>query len=259
MGFQIKLDIFEGPLDLLLHLIEQEEIDIYDIPIARITRSYLEYLRLMEELDLEVAGEYLVMAATLVYIKSRMLLPSHGRAGVEVPSKEDPRTPLVERLLEYKKYKEAATLFQEREIEQQKIFHRQEETGVPSPFPLEASLFDLLTAFREVLRRASHKPSFNVTKNKIRLDEKIQELMGHLKKRSPLAFFSLFPLETNKSELILTFLALLELIRNGLILARQARPFGEIMIYRRTGRCRAQMPEGFKPGTSTNEKPGTSN
>lgn len=258
MGFQIKLDIFEGPLDLLLHLIEQEEIDIYDIPIARITWSYLEYLRLMEELDLEAAGEYLVMAATLVYIKSRMLLPSHAGEGVDVPLKEDPRVPLVERLIEYKKYKEAATLFQEREIEQQKIFHRQEETGSPSPFPLEASLFDLITAFREVLQRTYHKPSFKVIKDKIRLDEKIQELKGHLKKRSPLAFFSLFPLETDKSELILTFLALLELIRNGLILARQARPFGEIMIYRRTGRCRAQISKGFKSWISTNERPGTS-
>jgi len=242
MVFQVKLDVFEGPLDLLLHLIEKEEIDIYDIPIARITESYLEYIGMMDELDLEVAGEFLVMAATLLYIKSKMLLPSTEGEGEDMLSAEDPRAPLVERLLEYKKYKRAAAFLQEREAEQQKIFIRDAGTAGPSPLPFGASLFDLLSAFREVLQKSSSRPSLEVTLDRLSLDEKIAELANRLRKRSPFDFFSLFSPQADRGELILTFLALLELIRQGLALVRQAEPFGEIMVYRKKP-SRGRIPE----------------
>lgn len=231
MTYQVKLGIFEGPLDLLLHLIEENKIDIYDIPIARITNEYLAYLASTPQLDLDGAGEFLLMAATLIHIKSQMLLPKEE--GEEEPLAEDPRTPLVERLLEYKRFKEAARQLAALEERQQLIYVRDGFGGGTGPGgPLAIPLLDLLVAFREVLRRTSETPDLPIEPEEIRLEERMAYLLDRLSRESPLPFSSLFHDERRRLAVIVTFLALLELLRQGRVRARQAVPFGEIMLSR---------------------------
>lgn len=230
MPYQVKLPVFEGPLDLLLHLIEEQEVDIYDIPIARITEAYLRYLAETPELDLEGAGEFLLMAATLVHIKSKMLLP-RGEVEEEEETLEDPRMPLVERLLEYKRYKEAALALGEREAAQQLVYGRGGDLEPPSS-PLGLRLVDLLVAFREVLKRAEAEPPLVIEREEINIRERMAFLLERLREESPIPFSSLFEQGSRRLEVIVTFLALLELLRQGLIRCRQSVPFGEIMISR---------------------------
>ncbi len=232
MTYQVKLEMFEGPLDLLLHLIREHQLDILDIPMATITDEYLRYLSLMQELDLDVAGEFLLMAATLIHIKSKMLLPPEEAAEGEEAEEEDPRAELVDRLLEYKKFKEAAQTLGVLEAEQSLLHPR----GAPAieltvEGPLTVSLFELMRAFRDVLRRADVPTPLEITPEELNVGQRIVHLLDRLAAESPLEFTNLFAGSTRRAEIIVTFLALLELLRRRLATARQAEPMGPIMIY----------------------------
>ena len=233
MGYKIRLDVFEGPLDLLLYLIKKEELNIYDIPITRITEQYLEYLGLMEMMDLDVAGDFLVMAATLMQIKSRMLLPPDPE-GVET-EQEDPRAELVRRLLEYKAFKEAAEKLRDFEGKRSGLFTRlgvePEIDGSDSPF-FEVSLFELISAFSKVLKGISKETFHQVIKDEFTVAEKVHEIFHRLVKEPKIYFSTLFKAAKNKIEVITTFLALLELIRLREVRIEQPSHFGEIEISR---------------------------
>lgn len=233
MTLRITLPAFEGPLDLLLHLIKEHHLDIFDIPMAQITEGYLRYLSLMEELDLEGAGEYLLMAATLVHIKSQMLLPEPAEPAAPDEQPEDPRAELVHRLLEYQRFKEAAANLGAWEADQQLVHRR----GAPSELlevegPLSLTLPELLRAFQQVLQRAAPGPVLEITPEQLKVAPRMVALLDRLARESPVTFLSLFPAGAPRAELIVTFLALLELLRRGLARARQAEPLGDIMIYR---------------------------
>lgn len=221
--YQVALPVFEGPLDLLLHLIKQNKIDIYDIPIALITKQYLEYIEFMKELDLEIASEFLVMAATLVYIKSKMLLPKPEQQEDE----EDPRKELVEQLVEYQKFKEISNLLKERYQIWSGAFSRktsQEEEFLTE----ELNVFDLLTALKRILDRP--EPKIPIPRQTIKVEDKIEEILNTLKEKKSFSFDELFGSEVTKLEIIVTFLALLELLRTKIIRAYQSKPFGKILI-----------------------------
>jgi segregation and condensation protein A len=237
MTFQIKLDMFEGPLDLLLHLIREHQLDILDIPMATITDEYLRHLALMRELDLDVAGEFLLMAATLIHIKSKMLLPPEETAEGEEAEQEDPRAELVSRLLEYKRFKEAAQTLGLLESESA-LLHRR---GAPVmdlevEGPLQVSMVELLRAFRDVLSRADKAVPLEITPEEINVGQRIVMLMDRLAAESPVEFSRLFGNATRRVEIIVTFLALLELLRRRLATTRQSEAMGSIMIYRAVGR-----------------------
>jgi len=232
--YKVALDVFEGPLDLLLYLIRREEVDICDIPIVKITDQYLQYLDLMRMLDLDIASEFLVMAATLLHIKSRMLLPPEERpVEEELEEEDDPRMALVKQLLEYKKFKETAGYLAERETEQQAVFARYvDRTFLPEPTdsPLtDVSIFDLISAFSDVLKRVTGEPR-EIAEEIYTVTDKIAAIMELLKVRSALKFSELFKNVIIRTEVVVTFLALLELIRLKKIQARQPRPFAEIEI-----------------------------
>ena len=226
---KIKIPVFEGPFDLLLHLIREHKIDIYDIPISVITSQYLEYIEIMKELNLEIAGDFLVMAATLIQIKSRMLLPPDEEAPSE--EQEDPRRDLVQRLLEYQRYKDAALDFRTKEDEWLKVFHREplsdEEEGELYLFDL--SLFDLLDAFRKILEKAPSE-IVSITKETLTVKNRMSMIMEIIEEHEAVRFEDLFKEGITKIHLIVTFLALLELIRLGLARAYQEREFGNIWV-----------------------------
>ncbi|MBI4726430.1 segregation/condensation protein A [candidate division TA06 bacterium] len=232
--YQVKLEIFEGPLDLLLYLIKQQEVDIYDIPIARITQQYLEYIEIIKSLDLEVAGEFLVMAATLIKIKSKMLLPRHEE--LEGPEAEDPRRDLVQQLLEYKKFKEAASRLEEREEHQRLMyprpkgaFEKQAEPPAESPKP-EVELLDLLQAFRQVVERIDKVKLYQIVGEDITIEERLNFVLKEISVKKKMKFSDLFVNETRKLMMVVTFFALLELIRLGHVTVTQEGLFGDILI-----------------------------
>ena len=234
MTYKVKLEVFEGPLDLLLYLINKEEIDIYDIPIAKITDQYLEYLELMKLMDLNIAGEFLVMAATLMHIKSKMLLPPDETE--EEKPEEDPRAELVRRLLEYRKFKEAAAELSQMESHQKHFFARV-GSGPASPEEqlseggfFEANLFDLITAFTKVLKDIPKDAFYRVIKDEFTVSEKIHDILHMLVENTKMCFTDLFKTAKNKSEIITIFLALLELIKIKEVIVVQAAPFAEIEI-----------------------------
>jgi segregation and condensation protein A len=227
----IRIPVFEGPFDLLLHLIRENKLDIYDIPISEITSQYLEYIEMMKELNLEIAGEFLVMAATLIHIKSRMLLPPDEEATAE--EQEDPRQELVQRLLEYQKYKEAAQDFRIREEDWMKVFHRdslslsEDEEGELCLFDL--SLFDLLDAFKNILDKAL-PDVVSITKETLTVKDRMFVIMEILEGQETVRFEDLFKDSVTRAYLLVTFVALLELIRLGLARAYQEREFGNIWV-----------------------------
>ncbi|MGH7427817.1 MAG: segregation and condensation protein A [Candidatus Methylomirabilaceae bacterium] len=232
MTYRVQLEMFEGPLDLLLYLIQVDQIDIYDIPIAKITDHYLGCLATMRELDLEVAGEFLVIAATLIHIKSKMLLPKEEVEGEE-GSDEDPRTELVERLLEYKRFKDAAMTFEQLESHQHLLYARPAGLSTATQEgPLQIGLSELLRAFAAVVRRLPAQAALDITPEAVTVGERMVALLDRLSLESPLPFGALFEDVLTRSVLIGTFLALLELLRQGLARARQSERDGEIMIYR---------------------------
>jgi segregation and condensation protein A len=232
MSYKVKLEIFEGPLDLLLYLIKREEIDISDIPIAKITDQYLEYLELMKMLDLDIAGEFILMAATLMHIKSKMLLPP--AEDEEEREEEDPRTELVKRLLEYKKFKEAANELFHREKRQKDYYFRRlpdEVRTVPGEETyFETSLFDLISAFNKIMKEVPKETFHAIVKDEFTVEEKMHDIFHVLVRQPAIYFMDLFRKAKNKVEVITTFLALLELIRLKEIVVRQRGMFGEIQI-----------------------------
>ena len=235
--YKVRLEIFEGPLDLLLYLIKKEELDIYDIPIERITQQYLEYLELMRMLDLEIAGEFLVMAATLMYIKSRLLLPEDQRGAEEMEEGEDPRWELVRQLVEYKKFKDAAEQLAVREVERQNVFGRvPADPKLPVEPALmmgEVSLFDLINAFNEVLKRASKRSDFReISDEHFTVADKIELILRRIAEVGSLKFHELFDQAASRTEIVVTFLAMLELIRLHQLAVRQPATFAEIELTR---------------------------
>lgn len=232
--YKVELEVFEGPLDLLLYLIKKEEIDIYNIPIEKITSQYMEYLNLMRMLDLSIAGEFIVMAATLMMIKSHMLLPVEERPEME-EEEEDPRWDLVKQLIEYKKFKDAATHLQEREIYQENVFGLGSETVVLEPDDpglvlQDVSLFDLITAFNDVLKKAKTEEMGEIFGDRFMVADKIDAILHMLSEKSKVVFSLLFDEIPSRHEIVCTFLALLELIRLRQVSVTQKRRFGEIVI-----------------------------
>jgi len=228
---RVQLEIFEGPLDLLLHLIKKNEVSIADIPIATITEQYLSTLELMQGLNLDVAGEFLVMAATLIHIKSRMLLPP-GENEDEEEEEGDPREELIRRLLEYQRFKEAAEELERRELLSRDVFVRRSEA------PEEAetvgfeslSLFDLLSALRHVLERFPEEGIHEVTLDTISVREKMSFLLDELRRRGKVIFQSLFETATSRLEVVVTFLAMLELVKIRAIRVWQEERIGPVVI-----------------------------
>lgn len=233
MSYKVKLEIFEGPLDLLLHLIKKDEIDIYDIPISGITNQYLKYIEFMKLLDLSIAGEFLVMAATLMHIKSKMLLPQPEIE--EEIDEEDPRAELVRRLLEYKKFKEAANELHNRNLRQKDYYARGVTVDVDKDGEeeyFEASIFDLITAFNKVMKEIPKTLFHEVIKDEFTVEEKMHDIFHMLVERLSVSFNELFKKARNKTEVITTFLAILELIRLKEITVKQNKTFGDITIER---------------------------
>jgi segregation and condensation protein A len=236
MSYEIKLDIFEGPLDLLLYLIRKNEIDIYNIPIALITEQYLEYLDIMRSLNLDLAGEYLVLAATLIHIKSRLLLPpvegeEDGEEG------EDPRNELVRQLLEYQTFKEAALSLDARPLLDRDVFTR----GAPAEEPaaaeqevetmIEVGVFELVQAFRTLIAGLDHSEDMAIDTEKMSLTDRINEIMERLTEEKELTFTALLGERTDRKRIVYTFLAILELMKLRMVRAYQLGPFGVIRLF----------------------------
>jgi segregation and condensation protein A len=235
---RIRLPVFEGPLDLLLYLIRKDEIDIHDIPIAPITRQYMEYLELMRELNLDVAGDFMVMAATLIHIKSKMLVPVDPTEA-EGESQEDPREALVQRLLEFQRYKEAAGVLHQKGEIRAATWTR--PAGALPAFDdageeiLEAGLFDLISAFKELLERRKTLLAHEVADQGKTVDERMAELLDLIREGQSLELLEMFAALQTKAEMILTFLALLELIRLKRVKVYQRGMFGAIRVFRPVG------------------------
>jgi segregation and condensation protein A len=230
--YKVKLEVFEGPLDLLLYLIRKNQLDIYDIPIAEITQQYLDMLDLMRTLNLDVAGEFLVMAATLTQIKSKMLLPSPPEDEGE-EEWEDPRKELVDRLLEYERFKEVAQSLEERDILERDVFVRKSVDDEPDE-ELELSLFELIEAIRQVLSRTSQEFVHTITLERISLEERITQIIDRLTQgNGDVDFIGLFDEAPTKELIILTFLAILELVKLRMIKIYQRKAFSPIKIRKR--------------------------
>ena len=234
--YKVTLDVFEGPLDLLLYLIRKEEVDIYDIPIERITTSYMEYLELMRMLDLNIAGEFLVMAATLMMIKSRMLLPVEDRTELEEEEEEDPRWDLVRQLVEYQKFKDAALFLEDCEGHRTNVFTREGEGVVLGPAPdvalQDVSIFDLIAAFNEALSNVREQSLTEIFADRFTVGEKIDQLVAIIREQEQVSLTGLFRNMRSRGEMICTFLAVLELIKLKQLRAVQQGAFGEIMVGR---------------------------
>ncbi len=234
--YTVKLKDFEGPLDLLLFFIKRDELDIYNIPISRITQEFFDYLRYMRELDLEIAGEFLVMAAELMQIKVRMLLPPE--LGEE--EEADPRTDLVRRLLEYKRFKETAAVLSEHEDAQRKIYDRgyrqadervmleEEDTNLLQ----DVTLFDLIASFQYAIERMPRKFVHEIVRPNVTIDEQLAYIQDFFSRRSEATFYDLVKDMTEKIRIVVTFIALLEVIRSRVLIVRQTDPFGEVFIMR---------------------------
>jgi len=239
MGYKLKLDIFEGPLDLLLYLIKKNDLDITDIPIAEITVQYMAYINMMQMLDLDFIGDFLVMAATLMQIKSKMLLPPDPIEEEEI--EEDPRDELVRRLQEYKKFKDVADALKEKEIWRKDLYARnideeakQQLVDDAKEVFIEANLFDLINALSDALNKAPEEILHEIVTEEYTVDDKIHDILHFLLKDSKISLQSLFQKAKSKLEMIVTFLAILELIRLKEIKAIQKRTFEDIEILRNT-------------------------
>ena len=227
--YNVKLEMFEGPLDLLLFLIKKDEIDIYDIPIARITHEYLEYIKLLESLNIELAGDFLVMAATLIYIKSKLLLPPDPKTAGEEDLNEDPRAELVGQLLEYQKFKAAANmLYEKAEVEAAVYTRGPLDTDKNNP-AVTATVVDLLRIFKEILDRARTIKEMEIQREEMSMSEKLRQIRALLAEHKEINVRTVFELAHSKRELILTFLALLELVKGAQITLVQVEVFGDII------------------------------
>jgi segregation and condensation protein A len=233
--YKVRLEIFEGPLDLLLYLIKRDEIDIYDISLERITRQYLEYLQAFKELNIDLAGEFVVMAANLIYLKSRSLLPVDQQPPEEDVDEDDPRWELIRQLIEYKKFKEAAAQLHSRELEQERMFTREGGSLAAlgdAPLRLgEVGIFQLINAFQNVIKRVDAREDLReIFGEHFTVSEKIDIILQRVGNGLRIKFSELFGDIVSKVEIVVTFLALLELIRLKQIQAIQPDPFGDIEI-----------------------------
>jgi segregation and condensation protein A len=234
MDYEVKLDIFEGPLDLLLYLIKKNELDIYNIPIALITKQYLEYIDILKTLNLDLAGEYLVLAATLIHIKSKLLLPETPEEGEE---EADPRQDLVQQLLEYQEFKNASQSLQARDVLERDVFIRSATPAEPqsgdddSQAWLEIGLFELVDAFRQVLGNLGQPELMEIDLDRTSLADRINEIMDQLRERQSLTFTELLNDLPERRLIIYTFMALLELVKQRMIRICQAGPFGVIRLF----------------------------
>lgn len=236
LNYAIKLDIFEGPLDLLLYLIKKNEVDIYNIPIALVTEQYLQYLKIIKELNLDMAGEYLVMASTLIHIKSKMLLPPPEEP--EEDEEEDPRAELVRQLLEHQRFKEAALSLKERPLLERDVFTRAahlpeeiEKITVDEEELTEVSVFELIEAFHRVISQLDKKELLEIDLEKLSLTDIINEVMDQLNVTKSATFEDLLKGKRDRRRIIYTFLAILELIKLRMIKAYQTAVFGVIRIF----------------------------
>jgi segregation and condensation protein A len=237
MNYVVRLDAFEGPLDLLLYLIQRDEMDIYDIPIARITEQFLQHIEMMDQLDLQPAGDFLVMAATLMRIKARMLLPAQ-RPGEETD--EDPRRELVQRLVEYKKFKEAARKLEEREVDRAQYFTRpldaafvEEMKSQGDELTFEVGMSELMKALSSVLARFDEVVTHEVQLEPVALEDRIALVRRRLEERGRLAWSELFEGVHSRIEVIVTFIAILELAKGGVLRVQQADNHSELWVWTR--------------------------
>ncbi len=245
--YKVNLEIFEGPLDLLLYLIRRDEVDIYDISLERVTTQYLDYIETFKLLNIDLASEFISMAANLMYIKSRTLLPKREQPPEDEADEDDPRWELIRQLIEYKKFKDAANFLAQREIDQEQIFahtpEKKQPVDVETPAPLaDVSIFDLIRAFQNVLKRFEEASDFgDIVDDRFTVSDKIEYLLDRIKPDHPLQLQSLFEKATSKVEVIVTFLALLELMKMNQFCARQDQLLGTIEIERKAG-----VPEGYQ-------------
>jgi segregation and condensation protein A len=236
--YKVKFDVFEGPLDLLLYLIKKEEVDIYEVNLTRIATQFIEYIEVMRMLDLDIAGEFLVMASTLMYIKSRELLPVEKQVQAEEEEEgDDPRWELIRQLVEYKKFKDAAAQLQQMEAAQEFIYPRmppKPQIDLPTaPTKLEVSIFDLINAVNSILKRVNQREDLReIFEDKWTVSEKIENLIELTRSEPVVRFSRLFEAAQSRTEVVVTFLAMLELIRLKQIIITQDDPFGEIQISR---------------------------
>ena len=236
--YKVKFEVFEGPLDLLLYLIKKQEVDIYEVNLTQLATQFLEYVEVMRLLDLDIAGEFLVMASTLMYIKSRELLPVDQQVTAEGDDDgEDPRWELIRQLVAYKKFKDAAAQLQTLESRQENVFPRlpvkPEFEAEPARGRSEASLFDLINAVNGVLKRLNQREDLrDIFEDKWTVSEKIDYILKELSQGTALKFSELFANATSRTEVVVTFLAMLELVRLRHIIALQQAAFGEIEISR---------------------------
>ncbi len=250
----VKLEAFEGPLDLLLYLIRKNELNIYDIPIAIITEQYLQYIEVLQVLDLDMAGEFLVMASTLIHIKSRMLLPRPPATLDEDGIEEDPREALVRRLLEHQKYRSAAQQLRERELLRSAQYMRPDErvaaaAGDEYEPELEVDLFGLMAAFRGILERASRRPRMVIPPEQISIEDRMAQVLSRLSETDACGFEEMFSDgDGSRPFMIVTFLALLELIRLKMVRVFQPAAAGAIRVYRRARPADAPQPIGDRAG-----------
>ena len=253
-AISVKLEAFEGPLDLLLYLIRKNELNIYDIPIALITEQYLRYIDVLQELNLDMAGEFLVMASTLIHIKSRMLLPRPQATLDDEGLDEDPREALVRRLVEHQKYRAAAQQQPERELLRSAQYMRPDErvaaaAGDEYEPELEVDLFGLMAAFRGVLERASRKPLMVIPPEQISIEDRLSRVLSRLSETEACGFDELFDDgDGSRPFMIVTFLALLEMIRLKLVRVFQPAGVGEIRVYKRARPADAPHPIGDRVG-----------
>jgi segregation and condensation protein A len=248
MSYHVRLTQFEGPLDLLLHLIRRDKINIYDIPISHITKEYLSYIEVMQELRLEVAGEFFVMAATLMRIKAQMLLPRRP----DEEEEEDPREELVRNLLEYRKFKEAASVFAEKENDRRQLYTRPVAApppGTEEPSLMEVSIFDLVDAFKKVMDDLRKQISYRIEKESYTVEEKIDLIRIKVNTSSEVLFTELFAGDSDRMEIIVTFLAILEMVRLGELSARQMTTGGDVWLYSPGGApsdTQKEIPDGVR-------------
>lgn len=236
-SYQVNIEAFEGPLDLLLHLIKKNEVDIYNIPIATITRQYLDYIEMLKELNLDIAGDFLVMASTLVQIKSKMLLPPADDPEAAEEEEQDPRAELVRRLLEYQKYKDAALTLGSRELLGREVFARKFDPPElaelkPEDEPLEVELFQLIEAFQRILAKVPVETFHDIGLENISVADRITEILSRLQERESIMFDELFSVTLTREHFIATFLAVLELCKLRMVKVVQANSFGTIRILR---------------------------
>ncbi len=235
MDYKVQLDVFEGPLDLLLHLIKEQKVEISDIPISMITKQYLEYIDVMKDLNLNVAGDYLVMAAELTRIKSKMMVPQDEITEDEEGEGMDPRDELVRQLLEYKKYKEAATKLRTMEMNQNQVFTRNVPMQIEESdddIKYDVTVFDLMVAFKGIMKELSFREDYHITITEISITDKINYIMEKLNNVTSITFEELLSSIKTKMDAIATFLGLLDLMKLNMVKIQQVKQFGTIRIFK---------------------------